>query len=106
MMTLSDILIRAVQLEWYEAVALLRDVIDHTPQKAEGNSVPEPHLVELLHWGEVKVHGHAQVSDPVERLQQMLEMLLGTNALPPQFAERLLQPHDSIDDFSSALAYF
>ncbi len=106
MITLSDVLLTDLQLEWHEAVALLREVIDCTPASARARAVPEPHQVELLHTGHGKVHAYSEVADPVGRLQQMLEMLLGQDRFPPQFADLLLQSHESVDAFSSALAYF
>lgn len=106
MITLADVLLTDLQLEWHEAVALVREVIDRTPAAARATAVAEPHQVELLHTGEAKVYGHTDAADPVQRLQRMLEMLLGQDRVPPQFADVLLQPHESVDAFSSALAYF
>ncbi|HJR59042.1 MAG TPA: hypothetical protein VJ813_06590 [Vicinamibacterales bacterium] len=104
-MILSDMLGRDLRIEWHEAVALMRDLVDRGPEIEKGR-VPELHQVELLPWGQVEVHGGSGVSDPVQRLCQMCQALL-TRADPPvQLRLVIAQPPESVRAFSEALAFF
>ena len=103
-MTLADIVNRGVQVEWHEAVAVVRPVAEWG---ASGESaVPELHEVELLPNGQVEVVGGAVVDDPVDWLVQMLQTLMGAENVPPHIAELMAQPHESLQAFSQALGYF
>ena len=102
-MTLSDILGRGVQLEWYEAVAVVRDIIE----KCDGTapvSIPAFDQVELLPTGRVELHGGLILDGPVDRLAQMLETLISPQKPPVQFTELMREPPASLQAFSIALA--
>jgi hypothetical protein len=104
-MTLSDILGRGVQLEWHEAVAVVRDIVE----RCEGTalvSIPAFDQVELLPAGRVELHGGLIVDGPVERLVQMLETLITPQKPPAQFTELMREPPASLQAFSISLAYF
>jgi hypothetical protein len=104
-MTLSDILGRGVQLEWHEAVAVVRDVTDSCAGTTPV-SIPAFDQVELLPAGRVEVHGGLIVDGPVERLVQMLETLISPQKPPAQFSELVREPPASLQAFSISLAYF
>lgn len=104
-MTLFDILGRDLRVEWHEAIALLRDVVERAPQTGE-TIVPELHQVELLGSGQVEVHGGTVVADPVQRLGQMLQALLSRADPPVQLRLLIAQPQRSVAAYSEALAFF
>ena len=104
-MTLSDVLGRDLRVEWHEAVALMRDIVERSADESMP-TVPELHQVELLAWGQVEVHDGVVVAQPVQRLGQMLQALL-TRADPPvQLRLLIAQPQESVRAFSEALAFF
>jgi hypothetical protein len=106
-MTISDLLARDLRVEWHEAVSLVRDVIQRGGQDAaEQGNAPDLHDVELLPWGEVKIHGVEPVDDPVERLVQTLQVLLGRSDPPVQLRLLISQTHESVLAFSQALEFF
>ncbi len=102
-MTLADILGRDLRVEWHEAVALVREVVERTPDSA---TVPELHQVELQPWGQLQLHGGSPSADPVQRLGQMLQALLVSADPPVQLRLLIAQPQTSVPAFSEALAFF
>ena len=54
---LSDIPSRAVAIEWFEAVALTREVAERVRENLGGQSVPELHQIELSSEGRVSLSG-------------------------------------------------
>src|SRR5688572_20251317 len=104
-MTLSDILGRGVRLEWHEAVAVVRAVIERCAGTAPV-SIPAFDQVELLPAGRIELHGGLIVDGPVERLVQMLETLISPQKPPAQFTELVQPPPGSLQAFSISLAYF
>jgi hypothetical protein len=109
---LSDILSRGVAVEWFEAVALTREVAERVRDSLGGHSVPELHQVELASDGQVSLSGASRTDEPVRRLGQLLQAalveaeppvqlrLLGSQATAPTPA------FASIREFSDALGYF
>lgn len=104
-MTAYDILSRGVQLEWHEAVALVRDVIERGAL-AERQAVPELEEIELLPTGRVDVHGGFHSDAPQQELAEMLRMMLGETTQPPELARVVAEPPGSVEALSEALGYF
>src|SRR5688572_4275863 len=104
-MILSDMLGRDLRIEWHEAVALMRDLVERGPDIGSGK-VPELHQVELLPWGQVEVHGGSKVTEPVQRLCQLFQALLARAEPPVQLRLLIAQPPESVAAYSEALAFF
>jgi hypothetical protein len=102
-MTLSDILGRDIRVEWHEAVALVREVVE---RGTDASAIPELHQVELQPWGQVEIRGGSSANDPVQRLGQMLQTLLVRADPPVQLRLLIAQPQESVHAFSEALAFF
>ena len=111
-LTLSDILSRRLQLQWYEGVAIVRGVaarlLEH--QGAEMR-IPELHQIVLLADGYVTLNGGATVSEPVRRLGQLTQALLADANVPVQLrliVSRATAPisYSSLAEYNQALAYF
>ena len=73
---LSDILGRGVVVEWFEAVALTREVADRVRDSLGGQSVPELHQVALAADGGVSLLGANRTDEPIRRLGQLLQAAL------------------------------
>lgn len=109
---LSDILSRGVVVEWFEAVALTREVAERVRENLGGHSVPELHQVELLADGHVSLSGAIRTDEPVRRLGQLLQAALVESDPPVQL--RLLGSQataptpafGSIREYADALEYF
>lgn len=104
-MILSDMLGRDLRIEWHEAVALMRDLVERGPDIGSGK-VPELHQVELLPWGQVEVHGGSKATEPVQRLCQLFQTLLVRAEPPVQLRLLIAQPPESVAAYSEALAFF
>ena len=84
-MTLSDILGRDVSLEWHEAVALVRGVVERLLEKSsQAIAVPELDQIEISAAGHVSVSGGTNAGEPVRRLGQLLQAMLGYTESPVQ----------------------
>jgi hypothetical protein len=111
-MRLSDILSRAVAIEWFEAVALTREVAERVRENLGGQSVPELHQIELSSEGRVSLSGASRTEEPVRRLGQLLQAALVESDPPVQL--RLLGSQAtaptpafaSIREYIDALEYF
>jgi hypothetical protein len=109
---LSDILGRGVAIEWFEAVALTREVAERVRENLGGQSVPELHQIELGSEGQVSLSGASRTDEPVRRLGQLLQAALVESDPPVQL--RLLcsqataptPPFASIREYIDALEYF
>ena len=109
---LSDILGRGVTVEWFEAVALVRDVADRVRETLAGQAIPELHQIELLADGRVSLSGAARTDEPVRRLGQLLQAALVQSDPPVQLRLAVSQAtaptpsFGSVREYSEALAYF
>jgi hypothetical protein len=109
---LSDILGRGVPIEWYEAVAVVREVADRVRDSAGGRAVPELDQVQLAFDGAVSITGTTRTDEPVRRLGQLLQACLVQAEPPVQLRLVVAQAtapdpaYPSIRDYSEALAYF
>ena len=115
-MTLSDILGRDVSLEWHEAVALVRGVVERLLEKSsQAIAVPELDQIEISAAGHVSVSGGTNAGEPVRRLGQLLQATLAhTEAAPVQLRLFIVQAtapapapsFGSIREYDEALGYF
>lgn len=109
---LSDILGRNVAMEWFEAVAIVREVADCVDDPSGRPGVPELDQVHISPDGAITLSGTARKDDPVRRLGQLLQACLVQSEPPVQLrltASQATAPEpafSSIRDFSDALAYF
>ena len=83
-MRLSDIVARSVTVEWFEAVALVREVTERIVEQPGAYSIPELYQIELRRDGHVLVNGGTGTDEPVRRLGQLLQALLAQSAPPVQ----------------------
>lgn len=104
-MTFTDILGRDIRIEWHEAVALVLDVAARMGAGAAAGRVPGLHQVELLSSGQVEIHG-GDSSEPVERLAQMLQVLLEHSDPPVQLRLLLSPAHESVAAYAASLEFF
>jgi hypothetical protein len=108
-LTLADILGGGVSVEWHEAVSLVRDV---AARVSDAHVIPELNQIEIAPDGRVEITGGDHSGDPIRRLGQMLQALLGHSAPPVQLRLLITQStapapsFGSIRAFDEALAYF
>ena len=109
---LSDILGRNASIEWFEAVAVVREVGERVIDSAGGRRVPELDQVELSADGGVTMTGASKADDPVRRLGQLLQACLVQSDPPVQLRLTVAQatspepPFASVRDLLTALEYF
>jgi hypothetical protein len=109
---LSDILAREVAVEWFEAVALVRDVADRVRENLAGRSVPELDQIELTADGRVRLSGAMETEEPVRRLGQLLQAALAQSDPPVQLrltASQATAPtpaFTTVREYDEALAYY
>jgi hypothetical protein len=109
---LSEILGRGVVVEWFEAVALVREVADRVRDSVGGRSVPELDQIQLRYDGTVSIDGALTTDEPVRRLGQLLQACLTQTDPPVQLRLTLAQAtapepgYGSMGEYSDALAYF
>lgn len=83
MLKLSDILGSGGPLQWYESVALVREVVERQLEGSDERPlVPALHQVQLSADGEVTLLGGNVVDEPVRRMGQMLQAIL-SHSDPP-----------------------
>jgi hypothetical protein len=112
-LTLSDIIARKVTVEWPESIAVVRAVMEQllaSPRQA--STVPELHQVRLTSYGSVEIDGGYKTDEPVRRLGQFLQAMLGSSAPPVQLRlviSRATAPSPdfrTVMEFDSALEYY
>jgi hypothetical protein len=109
---MSDILARGVQIEWFEAVAVVRGVIDRLQDRFVSSVIPELEQIELTSDGQIALTGAVTTDEPVRRLGQVLHAILGQGEPPVQLRLLITQAtaappvFASIQEFSTALDYF
>ena len=111
-LTLSDIFAREIAVEWFEAVALVRDVADRVRDNLGGQSVPDLDQIELLEDGQVRLSGAIRTDEPVRRLGQLLQAVLVQADPPVQLrltASQATAPTPAfatIREYDEAVAYY
>jgi len=112
-LTIGEIVSRSVAVEWYEAVAVVRDAADRliaTPALA--GKAPDLDEVRLTPAGAIEVLGSSRTDEPVRRVAQLLQALVTPADAPVQLRLLISQAtaptptFKSISEFSDALAYF
>ena len=104
-MTLADLIGRGVNVEWHEAVAIVRDAIERS-DIARSACVPEFDQVGLLPFGEVEVHGGTKVEDPAQGLVANPGRADQSQQLPAPFVDLVAEGDGSVEALADALAYF
>ena len=112
-LTLSDVLARGTTMEWYEAVGVVRAVIE--PLVRDGKNpllIPDLHQIEIGADGGVHLRGGAPAHEPVRRLGQLLQASLGQSEPPVQLrllisqATAPIPAYGTVREYDEALAYF
>jgi hypothetical protein len=109
---LSDVLSREIALEWFEAVAIVRDVADCIDDSAGHAGVPDLDQVQISSDGVLAVTATRRSDDSVRRLGQLLLACLVQSEPPVQLRLVASQattpepPFSSVRHFADALAYF
>jgi hypothetical protein len=110
--TLASILGTQVSVQWYEAVALVREVMDRLLSAASDRAVPELHQIRLSPEGHVDIGGVISTDEPVRRMGQLLQALLAHSDAPVQLRLVITQAtapapqYKSIREYSEALGFF
>src|ERR1043166_5284749 len=112
-LTIGEIVSRSVAVEWYEAVAVVRDAADRLiPPPARAGKAPDLDEVRLTPAGAIEVLGSSRTDEPVRRVAQLLQALVTPADAPVQLRLLISQAtaptptFKSISEFSDALAYF
>lgn len=112
-LALADLISRSFSIEWFEGVAIVREVIERLAERPErSNTVPELIEIRLSAAGRVEISGRTHADEPVRRLGQMLQAVLMRCELPVQLRlviSKATAPEPgfgSIAEFGDALGYF
>lgn len=109
---ISDLLARSISVEWHEAVALVRAVAECVTLGDGQSQMPELSHVYLSAEGQVSIAGGATAEEPVRRLGQLLQAILGQAEPPVQLRLLVAQAtapspgFSSIGEYHEALGYF
>lgn len=101
-MLVSEVIDRDVVIEWPEAVAIVRAVLE----QLQGARFPDLHQIEVVPSGDVITHGGSASTDPIASAGTLLQTLLNRTDSPVQLRLLNAQPHASIEDYSTALGFF
>ena len=111
--TIADLLARNLAIEWFESVALVREVCTVLLSERVGESTPELAQILLDSTGTVAITGTAHRDAPVRRLGQLLQALLSHTSDTPVtlrlvLSEAMAAPpvYGSVAELDAALAYF
>src|SRR5262245_45616161 len=110
--TLSSILGTQASIQWYEAVALVREVADRLLSASSDRAVPELQQIRLSPEGHVDVVGVISTDEPVRRMGQLLQALLAHAETPVQLRLVITQAtaptpmYQSVREYSDALGFF
>src|SRR5688572_29723868 len=83
MLKVSDILLRDVQVEWFEAVAVVREALDRV-HAVPGSHLPDLHNIALLPSGQIVLSGASEAGDSLLRAGQLIQALIGRSEPPVQ----------------------
>src|SRR5262245_24735186 len=82
--TLAGILGTQFSIQWYEGVALVREVADRLLNASSDHAVPELHQIHLSSGGHVEILGVISTDEPVRRMGQLLQAMLANVEAPVQ----------------------
>jgi len=110
--TLASILAGQVSIQWFEAVAVVREVADRLISVASERAIPELQQISLSPEGYLDIAGVIPTDEPVRRLGQLLQAMVAHSDVPVQLrlvitrATSPTPPYTSIRDYSEALGFF
>jgi hypothetical protein len=112
MKDLASLLTANFSVDWYEAVAVVREIADRLVNTSNDRAVPELRQIRLSSEGRVEFIGVTPTDEPVRRMGQLLQAVLAHSDAPVQlrlFITQATAPtpaYESIRDYSNALAFF
>jgi hypothetical protein len=110
--TLASILGSQVSIQWFEAVAVVREVADRLSALASDRAIPELHQIHLSPEGYLDIAGVIPTDEPVRRMGQLLQALVAHADTPVQLRLVISQAtsptpvYGSIREYSDALGFF
>jgi cytoskeletal protein RodZ len=110
--TLANILGSQVSMQWYEAVAVVREVADRLASASSDRAIPELQQIRLSAEGYLDILGVIATDEPVRRMGQLLQALLVHAEAPVQLRLVITQAtapnpqYRSIREYSDALGFF
>src|SRR5262245_50864135 len=110
--TLASILGSHVSIQWFEAVAVVREVADRLLTSSNDRAIPELQQIRLSPQGHVEIVGVTPTDEPVRRMGQLLQALVAHTDVPVQLRLIITQAtapsplYGSIRDCSDALGFF
>ena len=112
-LTLSDVLARGTTTEWYEAVGVVRAVIEALVREGKDPLlIPDLNQIEIGTDGGIHLRGGTPAHEPVRRLGQLLQASLGESEPPVQLrllisqATAPIPAYRTVREYDEALAYF
>jgi hypothetical protein len=110
--TLANVLASQVSVQWYEAVAVVREVADRLISAASEHAIPELQQIRLSPEGHLDIAGVIPTDEPVRRMGQLLQALVANADAPVQLRLVITQAtsptpsYQSVRDYSDALGFF
>src|SRR5262245_54633205 len=110
--TLASILGSHVSIQWFEAVAVVREVADRLLTSSNDRAIPELQQIRLSPQGHVEIVGVIPTDEPVRRMGQLLQALVASTDVPVQLRLIITQAtapsplYGSVRDYSEALGFF
>ena len=111
-LSMADLLARNIAIDWFEAVALVREVCAVLMMERVEESTPDLAQILLGSNGKITITGTAHGDAPVRRLGQLLQALLRTSEPPVTLrlvlSEAMAAPpvYATVAELDGALAYF
>ena len=110
--TLANILGSQASIQWFEAVAVVREIADRLLANASDRAIPELQQIRLSPEGYLDVAGLTPTDEPVRRMGQLLQALVAHTDVPVQLRLVISQAtsptpvYGSVRDYSEALGFF
>ena len=110
--TLANVLASQVSIQWFEAVAIVREVADRLISAASEHAIPELQQIRLSPEGHLDIAGAIPTAEPVRRMGQLLQALVANADAPVQLRLVITQAtsptpsYQSIREYSDALGFF
>src|SRR5262245_49070269 len=110
--TLATILGSQVSIQWFEAVAVVREIADRLLEVASDRAIPELQQIRLSPEGYLDIVGVIPTDEPVRRMGQLLQALVAHADAPVQLRLVITQAtaptpaYTSIREYSEALGFF
>src|SRR5262245_22771458 len=110
--TLASILASQTSIQWFEAVAVVREVADRLIGIASDRAIPELQQISLSPEGYLDIAGVVHTDEPVRRMGQLLQAMVAHTDAPVQLRLVITQAtapapvYGSVREYSEALAFF